>query len=320
MTDAASPPDNRTCPFCGVQIDAPANLCSKCGRFSSPEKTSRPSQRTVLQRIKLMLNDHQNTQVQIAAKIEERLSSMEVWLRRFPSWLPLTTALTFFGLAALIVAVGSWYDLRGAMGLIVLGCAILLRRRLVKPVAKQQPIGEEPDITLRWLGFDTNLILMQMLTLGATLVYAYRWETGTASIFAVCCISLAFLLIKTSYRMLTIFFGIVAAGYFACLWLFPFAFRSNDIGDFLDWYGSYFYNPLIPWGTLAIVLSCVALMPQLQLIRVGNFEVGNLRGDFTLRILGSTVPIFISSSVIFVSIIYIIERLFVILRFLIIQI
>lgn len=299
MTTPPNLPIARLCPFCSTPMDAVANMCSACGRFSTVT-TSKADKLPLLHQVRAALVARGTGQ----AKIEQLFSNLDVWLSGVPSGATTTTAIISLTLGIWVVTTFGWHGQRGGLALIVLGIAILLRRKLVKSIPRSTPALEESDTAIRWLGFDTNLAVLQLLTLGTAAVYAYRWENTQASAWALCTVTLAFVLRRTNGKVAAFACGLIAATYLLILWIVStfaagLAYRiqvSRGIDNL--------YESIVPWGSLALALGFLAVFPQIQHLRVGKFRIGSLKGDFDIVLFGSLIPVSVSSSTLLVVAIY----------------
>lgn len=222
---------------------------------------------------------------------------------QLPGWVWIATALALFAFAAVtMLPRQNWFYLRDGLAPVVVGIALLLRAKLVKDGPAKPTSAEPSDAAIRFMGYDTNLAVVQVILSLLAISYALEWQVEIAIALALAIGALALLLRNSSKSWLTGFLGFLAFAYLLFLLAFKVLGGGWYILRFMARQEARLDSAMIPIFPFVLVIIAVIIAPQLQMLRWGKFRVGSLRGDFSFNIFGSPVTVALGSSILLVSI------------------
>lgn len=280
----------RTCPFCAESIQATLTLCQKCHRFSRPAGTVERSKRSLI--------DVANASIaQLEAKfglprsITTRFPGISSVQAKFAGVLFLALSLPSF---VTHIRYGGSHSFRSMLAFIALGLAVLAGARLLRRDGHPKREGVQPvgGTSIVFLGYRTNVLVMQVVASIVMTLSAGRAEIERAWWAAVVIVGLAVALRRTQHRWISLSLGAVAVVYLAYLsvvWDFGYEFDSF-------WHAVTRPSFAIPVGPVLWIIAALAILPQVQDAQLRGFGIGRMRGDFTVPLFGSEVPIAIVSA------------------------
>lgn len=311
----------RACPFCSTGMDTEATLCTSCGRFSRPFAAAPPlrPKAPILERANVAIAEWESApQIQSGLKRLDSLINLTV-PRSVRLGAGAVLLLMCAAMALLWLRYGGWTQAQAAFGLLVTSIALFMGTRVLRPDAAPvvQPIQKTGnDVSIHLLGYDINVALLQSVAIAGMVVWAIRSEIDEAWYAALAAIALTPLLWSSSWRRLSLAFGTVALLYVAYLWivydyLYLVLTNNNAVLWSARWAGVW-----LPVSPYVWTLLLVATIPQVQWLNVGGIGPGRLRGDFSVRLFGTDVPVGITSSLVLVSIWLAAEAVFYVPRWL----
>lgn len=287
----------RECPFCSRTMNENATLCTACGRFSvgqTPPSAEPEESLPLIDRLNSAVAQWDHTKRDEPVRFTIRAA--------FPR--PLRIGLAAALLACSTVFVAIWLKLdagfiiaRAAMAFIVVGVVLLLGSRTLKeaepPVTVDRPSGS-PWLLL--LGYANNLAVAQLCAMGAMIVFAVRREIDAAWWAAVIAVLLVVPLYRSKASRASIAMAAVGLVYLL------YALIADDIGRTIAAraYARGLPELIVPVADILWTALAIALVPQLQLLRIVSIGIGRFRGDTNIRLFGSTVPIALVSATLLV--------------------
>lgn len=294
----------RVCPFCSSLTFAAEGPCPSCGRFSAPEPqtTPRVSNHTPIIR---KINDQLANRRYPPGKVERQSSRpMErPWYLNVRWRWAIAGVLLALGFLMGLIWLGPAGGTAAAtdtLALTVAAIATLLGSRLLRSTREPAvpPTSEEPyDHSIRLLGYDINILLVQALGTCWMLLCIWQYKYGTASYLAFGNLALAALLLGTSKRWTAMLLALGSIMFLAH-WFSLGPAQTREVRLLAILSGS----PLpIDVGPVVSTIALVAAFPQLQLLSIGAVGPGWLRGDFGVRVFGTETPVALTTSVLLVS-------------------
>ena len=184
-----------------------------------------------------------------------------------------------------------FYAARFGVAATIAGLALLFSARLLKPAPNLEHAGAAPPMlpAVRFLGRDTNLIVVQLFATAHMIDRAFWQDVDSARLSAGVVIGLAVLLYPSRARLVPMLLAAAAAAYFVTVTalMTSFAFES-------DMQVAAIVEPDLPvplWPVFWLV-AAFAAFPQLQLVRLGSFRIGGVKGDVVIR--RSSTPVLLA--------------------------
>lgn len=287
----------RTCPFCTKTMPLDAVLCQSCGKFSNPRVLAGPSV-TIIDRCNQAVasweENHRHTIDRLIDKTRRPVN--------FAPAPRIAAASVLFVVGSVFIAVwlgefGGFVTGRAAIACIVIGMALIIGPRLLNDAKDQKALRVANAPWIVAFGFASNLAVAQLLALLTMIVFAYRGEIDPAWWTGIVVVGLSALLFKSRARIATSVMGSIGLLFSVCLW------AMSDIGFVIaaDQRSRAIPDLIVPIGSLAWAIMVLAVVPQLQLFRIGSFGIGRFKGDFVTRLFGSDVPVSVTTAILLVS-------------------
>jgi hypothetical protein len=192
------------------------------------------------------------------------------------------------------VRYGGLASFHGAASLLVLAAASLTWPRLLRTNDEEVRTAKSTagGATLVFLGYGTNLLVVQSMALIVMFISALTGEIDQAWWAAVVAVGVAVILDGTERRLLSIMLGTAGALYIVYLWFvrdLMYEIESSQLARATP-------QLIVPVGAILWTMAVLAAFPQLQVMRLGRLGLGRLRGDTHVNLMGSRVPIFFTSA------------------------
>lgn len=301
---SANTEKGRSCPFCSATMLEAVSLCGACGRFSRPIVAAKPMQPAVpiIARINTAIaRGEAQPEVQRALRRIDR--PLNVSIPRTLRWIAAVILLALGVMRGLLQWLynGSWLTSE-VIGLIVIGAVLLLGPQLLRPGAKpavEPSDGPQNDVSIHVLGYDVNLALLQTLAFGALVVFAFRYDIDTAQRSAIVACLMVPLLWSSKLQKFALGVGLLSLWYLVYIW---------TSYDYLALFEASINSRSMPYVPSEIVyfiwtVMTIAVIPQLQIPRIGKVGIGRMKGDFSVKLFGGRVPVAFTSALILTNII-----------------
>jgi hypothetical protein len=203
-------------------------------------------------------------------------------------------------MAVLWFRYGGWPQSVTSFSFVVIAAVCLLGHRSLRDeVAVETRESACSDTAIHALGYDSNIALIQCVATAIMSVCVYEGFFELSRYSALVSVLVAPLLFRTSWQRIGLGLGAVSLAYFlyasnSFLYVIESNFRSMSVGSF--WYDV--WPPIAPYIWLVLLIGA---LPQLLCLSVGGVGLGRFRGDSSIRILGTDVPLAFASSLIIVS-------------------
>jgi hypothetical protein len=194
---------------------------------------------------------------------------------------------------------GGWPQSVASFSFVVIAVACLLGRRILRDGVALHPSDQaHSDIALHAFGYDTNIALVQTVSVAVMAFCAFVGFYDPSRYSALLAVLAMPLLLRTSWQSKALLMG--AAGFlyvaYSSTYLYHIESNFRKISN-LDWFS--FWPPLAPY---IWVILALAVFPQLQNLALGGVGLGRLRGDTRISLFGTEVPLGFGSSLLLVSV------------------
>ncbi|WP_394652429.1 hypothetical protein [uncultured Sphingomonas sp.] len=274
-----------------------AMLCAECGKFSKPQTLNLQAP-TLLDRCNFAIAEweakHSEVVTNALAAIQ-RLPAVPPWLRIGVGVILLVLSLPMF--VVWFRPYGGFAAGRTAIAYVVVGLACLLGRRILREPSglQTQPAAHAPWVL--FMGYASNVAVAQAIALLVIVGAALSGNVAQAWWAAIVAVALAGVLRRSTAQPASMIMGAIGLSVLLALWF------VNDIGFTIaaDAYAREFPKFIIPIAAPAWVIIGFAILPQLQMIKFGSVGIGSFKGDFSLKIFGSKVPVYLSTALVLLS-------------------
>jgi hypothetical protein len=202
----------------------------------------------------------------------------------------------------------AWLIWRPTVASALLGAALILGGRVLKPAAEALPTDPLPERpAVRAWGVELNLAYLIVICAGVMVYCRWYFLTTEARILSVVTLVFVFLVWRTTAKSLSL-----AAGFLTLL-LIPFVWTEPGYNARTDYmfFGSHYSNLLtLFFGPVFWTTLLLSLAPLLRLCQIGPLAVGRLRGDLSFRFYHVPVYIPFGSALLLTSLVELSARLF----------
>lgn len=287
-----------TCPFCGTLMGTETVLCSQCGRFNNAHGEAKAVVRKtpLIERANIVIANWESLHADRLKRLKARLQIARP-MPRLPRML-IGGALLALSIPILPewMRQGGFASARDILSLWMVGLVLLTWPFLYHEKREEKTVTiteSSSDSSLRFLGYENNLAVIQTVAVAIAIVSGLRGEIDQAWYACIVGAVLTPILRSSKVRAISVALGVIAALYFLYL------FAVSDIGYRIqaDQYARSIPQFVIPIAPIVWIMIVIAAIPQLQIPRLNRFGIGRLRGDVTVGVFGTRVTVAFASAV-----------------------